>query len=252
MQAKGWKCRKSGLSDEKSTINGLRIDPVVRILHTMIKIAPSILSADFARMGDAVTAAKRAGADWLHIDVMDGHFCPNLTMGPDMVRAVRRVSDLFLDVHLMVTNPENFFESFAKAGADQLTFHIEVAPDPTQKIAMVRELDCQVGLSLNPDFPVEKILPHLHDIDLVLLMSVFPGYSGQKYIPESTTRAAQLHNYIVEHNLPCLLEVDGGVGRDTAPELLGAGADVFVMGSAFFGDPDPAKLVRDIKTIPVG
>ncbi len=218
----------------------------------MIKIAPSILSADFAHMGDAVTAAKRAGADWLHIDVMDGHFCPNLTMGPDMVKAVRRVSDLYLDVHLMVTNPENFFEAFARAGANQMTFHIEVAPDPRENIHKVRALGCQVGLSLNPDLPVEAVLPHLQYVDLVLLMSVFPGYSGQKYIPESTERAAQLHEYITRHNLPCLLEVDGGVGRDTAPELLTAGADVFVMGSAFFGDPDPAKLVRDIRAIPVG
>jgi ribulose-phosphate 3-epimerase len=218
----------------------------------MIKIAPSILSADFARMGDSVAAAQRAGADWLHIDVMDGHFCPNLTMGPDMVKAVRRVSDMFLDVHLMVTNPENFFKSFFAAGADLMTFHIEIAPDPRDKIKMVRDLGCQVGLSLNPDAAVEAVLPYLHEVDLVLLMSVFPGYSGQKYIPKSTARAAQLHDHIVRHNLSCLLEVDGGVGRDTAPELLAAGADVFVMGSAFFGDPNPARLVSDIKAIPVG
>jgi ribulose-phosphate 3-epimerase len=252
MQAKAWLSRNAARPDHKSMINLLRNEPFVRIMHIMIRIAPSILSADFAHMGDAVTAAKRAGADWLHIDVMDGHFCPNLTMGPDMVKAVRRVSDLFLDVHLMVTNPEDFFESFAEAGANQMTFHIEIAPDPREKIKMVRDLGCQVGLSLNPDFPVEAILPHLHEVDIVLLMSVFPGFSGQKYIPESTARAAQLHDYIVQHNLPCLLEVDGGVDRETAPELLEAGADVFVMGSAFFGHPDPAKLVRDIRAIPVG
>lgn len=233
-------------------INRLRNGSNVCTFPIMIKIAPSILSADFARMGDAIAAAQRAGADWLHIDVMDGHFCPNLTMGPDMVKAVRRVSDMFLDVHLMVTNPEKFFESFAQAGADLITFHIEIAPDPLDKIKMVKDLSCQVGLSLNPDTAVEAVLPYLHQVDLVLLMSVFPGYSGQKFIPESTARAAQLHDHIMQHNLPCLLEVDGGVGRDTAPELLAAGADVFVMGSAFFGDPNPAKLVRDIKAIPVG
>ncbi len=215
----------------------------------MITIAPSILSADFARIGDEVAKAKAAGADWLHIDVMDGHFCPNLTMGPDMVRGIKAVSDLFLDVHLMVTNPENFFEKFAAAGADLLTFHLEIDPKPDEKIAAVRDLGCQVGLSINPDKPVEDLLPFLDKIDLALLMSVFPGFSGQKFIPESTARVAQIHEFIAGHRLPCRLQVDGGVNRVTAPELIAAGADVLVMGSAFFGDPDPAALVRGIKTI---
>jgi ribulose-phosphate 3-epimerase len=203
----------------------------------MIKIAPSILSADFARMGDEVRSAKDAGADWLHIDVMDGHFCPNLTMGPDMVKAVRKVSDLFLDVHLMVTNPEDFFESFARAGADQLVFHIEVDPDPTDKIKMIRALGCRAGLSLNPDHPVPAVLPFLEQVDLVLLMSVFPGFSGQKFIPESLDRAAELKTYI------------GGVDRANAQQIINAGVDVTVMGSAFFGTHNRGELVQYLKSL---
>lgn len=218
-------------------------------MDIMVKIAPSILSADFARMGDEVKLVKDAGADWLHIDVMDGHFCPNLTMGPDMVKALRRSSDLFLDVHLMVTNPENFFESFAKAGADLLVFHIETAPDPTEKIKMIRGLGCQAGLSLNPDKPVSSVLPYLDQIDLALLMSVFPGYSGQSFIPESLARAAEIRAFIENNGLECQMEIDGGVSRTTAPDIVKAGVEVLVMGSAFFGDDDRAGLVEYIKSL---
>jgi ribulose-phosphate 3-epimerase len=215
----------------------------------MVKIAPSILSADFARMGEDVQSAKEAGADWLHVDVMDGHFCPNLTMGPDMVKSLRKSSDLFLDVHLMVTHPENFFESFVKAGADMLVFHIETDPDPTAKIKMVRDLGCKVGLSLNPDTPVASVLSFLEQIDLALIMSVFPGYSGQSFIPESTARAAEIRSYIDNYNLTCQLEIDGGVNRMTAPAVIEAGVEIVVMGSAFFGDNDRTGLVRYLKSL---
>lgn len=210
----------------------------------MPKIAPSILAADFARIGDEVKKARENGVEWLHLDIMDGHFVPNLTMGPDMVKAIRREVDLFLDVHLMVTNPENFFEPFARAGTDLLTFHIEIDPDPTAKIKTVRELGCQVGLSLNPDAPVESVLPYLDKVDLVLLMSVFPGFGGQKFIPESLDRARQIADYIETNNLNCQLEIDGGIGRGNFTDVIAAGVDILVMGTAYFRDRDQAELVR--------
>jgi len=215
----------------------------------MITIAPSILSADFARMGEEVRSAKAAGADWLHIDVMDGHFVPNLTVGPDMVKALKGAVDLFLDVHLMVTNPEKFFGPFAAAGADLLTFHIEIDPDPTEKIRMARGFGCQVGLSLNPDRPLESVLPFLSQVDLLLLMSVFPGFGGQKFIPESLSRAKALRDFIRANHLPCRLQVDGGVTRDNASDLVAAGVEVLVMGTAFFKERDRTDLVKFIKSI---
>jgi ribulose-phosphate 3-epimerase len=215
----------------------------------MIKIAPSILGADFANIGEEAKKVETSGADWLHIDIMDGHFVPNLTMGPDIVKALKRSTSLFLDVHLMVEKPEEFFESFAAAGADLLTFHLEVAPYPSSNIELIRSLGKKVGLSINPDMPVESVLPHLHQVDLVLLMSVFPGFGGQSFIPETIKRAGEIKHFIDDNNLNCLLEIDGGINRKTAPDAIGAGADVLVMGSAFFGDDRKAELVEFLQSL---
>jgi ribulose-phosphate 3-epimerase len=204
-------------------------------------IAPSILSADFACMAGDVRDVLEKGADALHVDVMDGHFTGNLTMGPDMVRCLRRaVPESFLDVHLMVTNPENFIESFLEAGADHITFHVEVVPG--EKIAglaaRVREGGASVGLAYNPETPVAAVLPHLDHFDLILTMSVHPGYSGQKFIAEVLEKARELDDV----RLPSQrLQIDGGVRVDNAAEIRDAGIDVIVAATAVYGLPSAQR-----------
>ncbi|MFH1699422.1 MAG: ribulose-phosphate 3-epimerase [Candidatus Zixiibacteriota bacterium] len=216
----------------------------------MIKIAPSILGADFACIGVEAKKAEKAGADWLHVDIMDGHFVPNLTMGPDLVKALKRSTNLFLDVHLMVEKPDEFFGPFAAAGADLLAFHLETAPNPMPNIELIRTLGKKVGLSINPDMPVESVLPFLHQVDLILLMSVFPGFGGQSFIPESIQRAKKIKDFIDDNGLNCLLEIDGGINRKNAPDVIAAGVDVLVMGSAFFGEDTKAELVGFLRSLP--
>ncbi|MCX8138909.1 MAG: ribulose-phosphate 3-epimerase [Gemmataceae bacterium] len=211
-----------------------------------VKIAPSILSADFARLGDQVREVEAAGADRIHVDVMDGHFVPNLSMGAVVVRSLRPVTRLPLEVHLMVEEPGRFLDGFVAAGADTLIVHLEVLPDPRPMLEHIRRgLGKRCGLAINPDMPVERLRPYLRDIDVALCMTVFPGFGGQSYIPESTRRIAELRRWIAAEEAECELEVDGGIDAQTIVEAARAGANVFVAGTAIFSDPQgPAAAVQ--------
>lgn len=200
-------------------------------------IAPSILSADFTHLGDQITTAQNAGADWVHIDVMDGHFVPNLTMGPFIVKTCSQITDLPLDVHLMVENPDALLPAFAEAGASHLTVHIETCPHIHRTLQSIRELGCSPGITLNPGTPASHIEPVLPFVDLVLVMTVNPGYSGQSFIPEVLPKISRLRALLDDINPDARLEVDGGINPDTIPETVEAGADVFVAASAVFGHP---------------
>jgi ribulose-phosphate 3-epimerase len=220
-------------------------------------VAPSILAADFSRLGELVKAVEAGGADRIHVDVMDGHFVPNLSMGSVVVKGLRPVTKLPLEVHLMVEAPAKFVDGFVKAGADSLIFHLEVEPNPLELVRHVRGMGKKVGLAFNPDLPVERIEPFLSDVDLALCMTVFPGFGGQAYIPESTARIAKLRQLIARHNPGCDLEVDGGIDLRTAPVAAGAGANVLVAGTSVFGSPTgPAAATKDLiarsNTTPVG
>lgn len=199
------------------------------------KLAASVLSADFARLGEAVQEAKEAGVDYLHVDVMDGHFVPNITFGPALVAALRRVTDLPLDVHLMISQPERHLEAFAAAGANVITVHYEASVHLHRLLGSVRESGAKVGLALNPLTPVSLLEPALPYLDLALVMSVNPGFGGQDFIPASTARIEALRRMRDRINPNCLIEVDGGINARTAPAVAAAGADVLVAGSAVFG-----------------
>jgi ribulose-phosphate 3-epimerase len=200
-------------------------------------IAPSILSADFTKLGSQIQEAQQAGADWIHVDVMDGHFVPNLTMGPFIVAACRSVTNLPLDVHLMVNQPELMLESFARAGASNLTVHVETCPNLHRTLQTIREFGCHPGVVINPGTPASLIEPVLHLVDLVLVMSVNPGYSGQVFLPEVLPKVAQVRQMIDKLNPQALLEIDGGINTDTLPSAIQAGAQAFVVATAVFRHP---------------
>ncbi len=214
----------------------------------MIKIAPSILSADFARLGDEIKAIDRAGADYVHIDVMDGHFVPNITIGPLIVEAVRPVTELPLDVHLMIENPSRYIPDFAKAGADLIVVHAEAEKHLHRTVQLIKSLGKKAGVSLNPATPLCTLDMILPDLDLVLLMTVNPGFGGQSFIDSCLPKIAQLRRRIDELGLAIELEVDGGVKTDNIGSIAAAGADVFVAGSAVFNSADYAATIHSLRT----
>jgi ribulose-phosphate 3-epimerase len=213
----------------------------------MVKIAPSILSADFSRLGEEVIAAEKAGADLVHVDVMDGHFVPNITIGPLVVKAVKKVASRPLDVHLMIENPDNYIREFADSGADIITVHAEGSIHLHRTIENIKECGVKAAVSINPATPVsiiEIILPY---VDMVLIMSVNPGFGGQKFIPEALPKIQQLKRIINENNYNIEIEVDGGVKVDNVAGVVQAGADIVVMGSAFYNSANYEETVKAVR-----
>ncbi len=203
---------------------------------TSVKIAPSILSADFARLGEHVTEAEAAGADWIHVDVMDGHFVPNITIGPLIVRALRAVTTLPLDVHLMIENPDLYLADFADAGADRITVHVETCPHLHRTLQQIKELGLKAGVTLNPGTPLSTLTEILPEVDLALIMSVNPGFGGQSYIPGSTAKIKNLRKMLDAIGSQAEIQIDGGANASTIAEIVQAGVTVVVMGSAVFND----------------
>ena len=212
-----------------------------------VRIAPSILSADLVRLAEQVAAVEQAGADWIHVDVMDGRFVPNLTFGAGMIAALRRVTALPLDVHLMVMEPEHYIAPFADAGATVFTFHPEATVHVQRQLCRVREQGMQAGLALDPGTPLALAEDVLGDLDLLLIMSVNPGFSGQDYLPVATDKLRRARRMLDTAGSGAHLEVDGGITRDTIGVARAAGADTFVAGSAIFGGEDPAAEVRELR-----
>jgi ribulose-phosphate 3-epimerase len=212
-----------------------------------VRISPSVLSADIGQLSEQIERAVAGGADWLHVDVMDGHFVPNLTFGAAMVRALKRLTSVPLDVHLMVERPEHYLGEFADAGASVFTFHPEATVHVQRHLATARQLGMHAGLAFNPSSPLSVLDEVLDDVDVVLIMSVNPGYGGQSYIPQSTDKIRRARELLDRRGSPAALEVDGGITSDTIAEAWGAGADTFVAGTAVFGESDPGHAVRDLK-----
>jgi ribulose-phosphate 3-epimerase len=215
-------------------------------------IAPSLLSADFTNLGEAVRAAERGGADWLHVDVMDGHFVPNITLGPLVVKAIRRVATVPLDVHLMISEPDRYLEAFAEAGAARISVHAEVLPHLHRTVQRIQGLGMKAGVALNPSTPVVMLEDVVGDLDHVLVMSVNPGFGGQTFIPRSESKVRAVRELLSARGARALIEIDGGIDAANAARVVAAGVDVLVAGQAVFGSADPAAAIRELRAAVTG
>jgi ribulose-phosphate 3-epimerase len=217
-----------------------------------VLIAPSILSADFAALGDAIAAVERGGADLIHVDVMDGHFVPNITIGPPVVRSIKRVATVPLDVHLMITDPDRYIEAFAEGGASRISVHVEVLPHLHRTVHAIKALAVKAGVVLNPATPVGTLEDIAGDVDFVLVMSVNPGFGGQTFIPRSERKVREVRALLDRSNNPAAIAIDGGIDLHNVAEVVSAGARIIVAGSAIFHTPDPEQATRELKAAALG